>query len=134
MAGKDLVYLFLCRSDKRKRLIEKIKEKYENINIVDIVCSGRFKPEYALKLINKGVKGVIILGCIPADCIYREGSTISERRLFLAKQILSGFGLQEDKLQVMWHKTNEIDPVLKEIDKFMKETISVSKKEEVSKV
>lgn len=134
MAGKDLVYLFLCRAKERKRLIEKINNKYPNILVVDIGCSGRFNPEYALKLINKGASGVLILGCTPADCIYREGSLISERRLFLAKKILSGFGLNEEKLQVMWHKINEVEPVLKEIDKFMNEVTAIKDKEGVEKV
>ena len=34
----------------------------------------------------------------------------------------------------MWHKINEIEPVLKEIDKFMKEVIVIKDEEGVEKV
>lgn len=129
MAREGLTYLFLCRADKRKKLIAKITNKYPHIKIVDIICSGRFNTAYAFKLLNNGANGVIVLGCDPADCQYREGNLFAERRLFLAKKTLSCFGLDSERFQVIWHKVNEVNPVLSEIDRFMYETNVINEKE-----
>lgn len=129
MAREGIAYLFLCKSDRRKKLIDKIKNKYPQIRIVDIVCSGRFNPAYVFKLLSKEVDGILLLGCDPADCQYREGNLFAERRFYLAKKTLSGFGLDEERFQIIWHKVNEINPVLLEIDKFINELDSLNEME-----
>jgi F420-non-reducing hydrogenase iron-sulfur subunit len=120
MANKELVYLFPCLAEKRKRLIQEINKKYSSIHVVPITCAGRFNTSLALKLIHEGAKGVIVLGCEPGDCHYREGSVFSERRFLLTKHTLKAFGLEEDRFQALWHKPSDVKRTMKEIDQYMK--------------
>jgi F420-non-reducing hydrogenase iron-sulfur subunit len=120
MANKELVYLFPCLAEKRKRLIQELNKKYSSIQVVPITCAGRFNTSLALKLIHEGAKGVIVLGCEPGDCHYREGSVFSERRFLLTKHTLKAFGLEEDRFQALWHKPSDVKHIMKEIDQYMK--------------
>jgi coenzyme F420-reducing hydrogenase delta subunit len=119
MAKERLIYLFICKTDIRKKLIETIKSKYSSINIIDTICAGKINPSMLLKLINNGADGIIVLGCNPADCHYREGNLFSERRFFLTKKSLDGFGFDSDRLQILWHKPTAVKPVLNDIEKFL---------------
>jgi coenzyme F420-reducing hydrogenase delta subunit len=119
MARECLVYLFVCKTDIRKKLIDTIKNKYNNIKVIDTVCAGKINPSMLLKIINNGAEGIIVLGCNQADCHYREGNLFSERRFYLTKKLLEGFGFNQDKLQILWHKPTSVIPVLDDIDKFL---------------
>ena len=96
-----------------------IQKKYPTMKVIPITCAGRFNTSLALKLIHEGAKGIMILGCEPGDCYYREGAVFSERRFFLTKHTLRAFGIEEDRFQVMWHKPSEVKKVIAEIDLFM---------------
>jgi coenzyme F420-reducing hydrogenase delta subunit len=119
MAEKGLVYLFVCKVDIRKKLINQINSKFPSIKVVDSICAGKINPSLLLKLINNGAKGVIVLGCEPADCYYREGNLFSERRFYLTKKTLEGFGFDPNRLQILWHKVTSIKPVINDIEKFL---------------
>lgn len=118
MAKQDLIYLFLCRADKRKKLVEEVEKKFPNIKTINIHCAGRFNPILAFKLLQQKVSGIVLLGCDTGDCHYREGNLFSERRICLAKETLKGFGLDENRLQALWYNPKQIDPVIKSLEEF----------------
>ena len=128
MAGRELVYLFPCLADKRKKVLSKIEKKYPYVKIVPILCAGRFNTNIALKMIHDGAAGIVVLGCEPGDCHYREGSAISERRFLLVKHTLKAFGIEEDRFQAMWHKPSDVKHVMNELDSFMERLASLDKK------
>ena len=127
MANKKLVYLFPCLAEKRKKVLKKIEQEYPEVKIVPILCAGRFNTDIALKLINDGADGVVMLGCEPGDCHYREGSAISERRFLLVKHSLKAFGFHGERFQIMWHKPSEMKSVMKELSLFMEKLDSLEK-------
>jgi len=128
MPNSDLIYLFYCRAEKRKKLIEMISKKFPQIKPIDIHCAGRFNPVIAFNLLMKEkVKGVVLLGCDSGDCHYREGNLFSERRLLLAQETLNAFGLSDSCLQVLWHNPNQVAPIIKELETFIKSIEYLSK-------
>jgi len=120
MAKQDLIYLFLCRADKRKKLLTEIEKKFPNIQTINIHCAGRFNPILAFKLLQQKAAGVILLGCDTGDCHYREGNLFSERRIFLARETLHGFGMDRNRLQALWYNPKQIAPVLESLETFTK--------------
>ncbi len=128
MANRKIVYLFPCLADKRKTLIKAVEEKYPSIKIVPITCAGRFNTSIALKLIHEGALGVVVLGCSPGDCHYREGSVFSERRFYLTKHTLKAFGIPSERFQAIWHKPSDVKNVIKELDLFMSQLSLLEKK------
>ncbi|MDD4028688.1 MAG: hydrogenase iron-sulfur subunit [Caldisericia bacterium] len=119
MANKELIYLFPCLAEQRKKVLQEIQKKYPLVQVVPITCAGRFNTSVALKLIHEGAKGVIVLGCEPGDCHYREGSAISERRFLLTKYTLKAFGIEEDRFQALWHKPSDVKKTMADIDLFI---------------
>ena len=118
MAKKDIIYLFVCRADKRKKLLAEIEKKFPNIQTVNIHCAGRFNPILAFKLLQQKAIGIVLLGCDTGDCHYREGNLFSERRMLLAKETLNGFGLDGNRLHVLWYNPKQIDPIIKSLEAF----------------
>jgi F420-non-reducing hydrogenase iron-sulfur subunit len=128
MLNTDQIYLFYCRSEKRKKLLNEIQKKLPQIKLINIHCAGRFNPILAFNLFMKeNVKGVVLLGCDSGDCHYREGNLFSERRLLLAQETMNTFGLDGSRLQVLWYKPNQVAPVIKELEIFSSLIENISK-------
>jgi len=128
MPKTNLIYLFYCRSEKRKKLAAEITRKFPSIKLVNIHCAGRFNPVIAFHLLMKEkVDGIVLLGCATGDCHYREGNLFSERRLLLAKETLNTFGLDGERLQVLWYSPNKVNDVLKELEIFTSRIENLSK-------
>ena len=128
MHNQNMIYLFYCRSDKRKRLIAEITKKFPFIKLIHIHCAGRFNPVLAFNLfMRENVSGVVLLGCDSGDCHYREGNLFSERRLLLAKETLNSFGLDGNRLQVLWYNPNKVKAVLKDLETFTQMLENLSK-------
>lgn len=118
MAKKDIIYLFVCRADKRQKLLDEIEKKFPNIQPVNIHCAGRFNPILSFKLLQQKASGIVLLGCDTGDCHYREGNLFSERRMLLAKETLNGFGLDGNRLHIIWHNPKQTAKVLKSLSEF----------------
>jgi coenzyme F420-reducing hydrogenase delta subunit len=128
MPKTDLIYLFYCRSEKRKKLVAEVTKKFPQIKLINIHCAGRFNSVLALNLLVKeNVKGVVLLGCDSGDCHYREGNLFSERRLLLAQETLNAFGLDGSRLQVLWYNPDKVSAVIKELEVFTSRLENLSK-------
>lgn len=66
-----------------------------NVSVVKVMCTGRIDPEFVLKAFSKGADGVLILGCHPGDCHYKEQNYRAVQRHRLVLQILRQFGIEE---------------------------------------
>ena len=56
-----------------------------NVRVVRVMCTGRVDPQFVLKAYDEGADGVLILGCHPGDCHYKEQNyrMIQRHRLLL---------------------------------------------------
>ncbi len=79
------------------------------VSIVRVMCSGRMDPTFVVKAFELGADGVIISGCHPGDCHYQEGNYKTLRRVHLLKRILDGFGIDPDRLRLVWVSASEGD-------------------------
>jgi F420-non-reducing hydrogenase iron-sulfur subunit len=79
------------------------------VSIVRVMCSGRMDPTFVAKAFELGADGVIISGCHPGDCHYQEGNYKTLRRVHLLKRILDGFGIDPDRLRLVWVSASEGD-------------------------
>lgn len=86
------------------------------------MCTGRIDPQFILKAFSSGADGVIILGCHPGDCHYKEGNYKALRRYYLLRKLLKQFGIEEERLKLDWVSASEADKFVITINK-MVETI-----------
>lgn len=82
-----------------------------NTRVIRVMCSGRVDPQFVLNAFAKGADGVLIGGCHPGDCHYREGNYKALRRYKLLRRTLSKMGIEEDRLRLEWISAAEADRV-----------------------
>ena len=80
-----------------------------SVSIVRVMCSGRMDPTFVAKAFQLGADGVIISGCHPGDCHYQEGNYKTLRRVHLMKRLIAGFGINPDRLRLVWVSASEGD-------------------------
>jgi len=80
-----------------------------NLRVVRVMCSGRVDPQFILEAFKEGADGVMILGCHPGDCHYKEGNLQALKRYGLIKRVLRQFGIEEDRLRLDWISAGEGD-------------------------
>jgi F420-non-reducing hydrogenase iron-sulfur subunit len=71
-----------------------------NVRIVRIMCTGRMDPQFVVKAFHEGADGVLILGCHPGDCHYKEQNyrMIQRHRMFL--RLLDEMGIERERCRL----------------------------------
>lgn len=71
-----------------------------NVRIVRIMCTGRMDPQFVVKAFHEGADGVLVLGCHPGDCHYKEQNyrMIQRHRMFL--RLLEESGIERDRCRL----------------------------------
>lgn len=77
------------------------------IRIIRTMCSGRFDPEFILKAFEKGIDGIIVCGCHPGDCHYREGNLEAEKKVKMTSKLLDAVGIDTRRFRLEWVSASE---------------------------
>jgi len=77
------------------------------LSVIRVMCSGRVDPVLAATALLRGADGVLIAGCHPGDCHYREGNYYARRRFALLKKTLETLGLEPDRVMLAWISATE---------------------------
>ena len=80
-----------------------------NVRIVRVMCSGRVEPDFVLKAFHEGADGVMVCGCHPGDCHYKEGNYKAARRMLLLARTLEQFGIEPERFRLEWISAAEGD-------------------------
>lgn len=83
------------------------KDVPANVRIVRVMCSGRIDPQFVLEAFKDGADAVMVLGCHPGDCHYKEGNYRSLARLKLLQNLIVQFGIEKERLKVEWVSASE---------------------------
>jgi F420-non-reducing hydrogenase iron-sulfur subunit len=78
-----------------------------SLSVIRVMCSGRVDPVMAATALLHGADGVLIAGCHPGDCHYREGNYYARRRFALLKKTFETLGLETDRLMLAWVSASE---------------------------
>ncbi|OGS17137.1 MAG: methyl-viologen-reducing hydrogenase subunit delta [Elusimicrobia bacterium RIFOXYA2_FULL_50_26] len=78
-----------------------------NIRVIRVMCSGRVDPQFVMKAFSEGADGVMILGCHPGDCHYKEGNYKALRRARALEKLLQQFGIEKERFQLDWVSASE---------------------------
>jgi F420-non-reducing hydrogenase iron-sulfur subunit len=92
-----------------------------NIRVIRVMCSGRVDPAFVLKALALGADGVLIAGCHPGECHYIEQNYKAMRRYHMLKQMLSQFGLEEDRVRLVWASAAEGQRLADEINRLVED-------------
>jgi F420-non-reducing hydrogenase iron-sulfur subunit len=78
-----------------------------NVKLVRVMCSGRVDPQFVMKAFREGADGVMVLGCHPGDCHYRNGNMKALRRYRLFEKMLSQMGIENGRFKLDWVSAGE---------------------------
>ena len=78
-----------------------------SLSVIRVMCSGRVDPVLVATALLRGADGVLIAGCHPGDCHYREGNYYARRRFTLLKKTIESLGLEPDRLMLAWVSASE---------------------------
>jgi len=90
-----------------------------NIRLIRLMCSGRLDPTFALKALAGGADGVLITGCHPGECHYLEQNYKALRRFLLLRRTLSQFGIEPQRVKLIWASAAEGVRLAEEITKMI---------------
>ena len=85
------------------------------------MCTGRIDPEFVIQGFQSGADGVVILGCHPGDCHYKEGNYNALRRFSLLRRVLGQFGIGAERLRLEWISACESDKFVETLHDMVKE-------------
>lgn len=92
-----------------------------NVRLVRLMCSGRLDPMFVFKALASGADGVLISGCHPGECHYLEQNYKALRRFLLMRRVLSGFGVEPERVRLVWASAAEGVRLAQEITKLVEE-------------
>jgi len=78
-----------------------------NMRPIRVMCSGWVEPDLVLAALRNGADGVLIAGCHPGECHYLEGNLKTLRRYKLLKRMLAQFGIEKERVQLVWASASE---------------------------
>jgi len=73
-----------------------------NVRVVRVMCTGRIDPSFVLKAFAEGADGVLVAGCHPGDCHYKEGNYRVIRRTALLQKLLDQMGIEPERFRLEW--------------------------------
>jgi len=115
---------FLCNwcSYRAADLAGTSRTKYApNMRAIRVMCSGRVDPTFVLKALREGADGVMIAGCHPGECHYVEGNIKALRRYTLLKRMLKQWGIEPERVQLVWASASEGNLLAKAVDRMTEE-------------
>lgn len=78
-----------------------------NVRVVRVMCTGRIDPSFVLKAFAEGADGVLVAGCHPGDCHYKEGNYKVIRRIALLQKLLDQMGIEPERFRLEWVSAGE---------------------------
>ena len=90
-----------------------------NLRVVRVLCSGRTDPQFIMEAFKEGADGVMILGCRPGDCHYKEGNFQLLRMYTILKKVLAQFGIEEDRLRLDWVSAGQADKFVRVVSEMV---------------
>lgn len=92
-----------------------------NMRPIRVMCSGRVEPDLVLAALRNGADGVLIAGCHPGECHYLEGNLKTLRRYKLLKRMLAQFGIEKERVQLVWASASEGSALANAINRMTQE-------------
>jgi len=97
------------------------REYPPNLIPVTVNCSGRVEASEVMRAFRDGADGVLISGCHPGDCHYTSGNYKTGRRVALLKHTLEEFGMNSDRVKLVWISATEGDEFARVVREFTEE-------------
>jgi len=87
--------------------------------VIRTMCSARVDPAWILQAFKLGADGIMVAGCHPGDCHYIGGNYRTRRRIALLRSLLIQFGLDTERLSLVWISAGEAEKFANTVNNFI---------------
>ena len=127
MSGVPRIVVFLCQfslySEADQIWID--TQLPEHIKLIKVPCTGRISPLFVLNAVQGGADGVLISGCRPEQCHFKEGNLGARRQLDEFWRFLRFLGVEPDRLRFAWIDLSERGRIQQELAKLEKQVRAI---------
>jgi F420-non-reducing hydrogenase iron-sulfur subunit len=74
----------------------------DGVRMIEVPCSGRINPLLLVSTLQRGADGILVVGCEPGHCHYKEGNYLGRRKFATLKSFLEYVGLEGNRVQFAW--------------------------------
>lgn len=71
------------------------------VRIISTPCTGKLEMEHILEAFEKGIDGILIVGCLEGGCHFVEGNLRARKRSDKIRSILEEIGLGCERLKMV---------------------------------
>jgi F420-non-reducing hydrogenase iron-sulfur subunit len=71
------------------------------VRILPTPCTGKLEMEHILEAFEKGIDGVLIVGCLEGGCHFVEGNLRARKRTDRVRAMLEEIGLKAERLKMV---------------------------------
>ncbi|MET1124266.1 MAG: CoB-CoM heterodisulfide reductase HdrA2 [Archaeoglobaceae archaeon] len=104
-----------------------MKIQYDpNVRIIRVPCTGRIDPEWILRALEKGIDGVLVVGCRMGECHFKYGNFKAKDRIDAILELLKTVGM-EDRVAYAWHSAGEAEGFAKDVNEFVEKIRGIKK-------
>ena len=72
-----------------------------SVRIISTPCTGKLEMEHILEAFEKGIDGILIVGCLEGGCHFQEGNLRARKRADRIRSILEEIGLGSERLKMV---------------------------------
>ena len=85
------------------------------IKLIKVPCTGRISPLFVLNAVQGGADGILISGCKPEKCHFKEGNLGARRQLDEFARFLTYLGMEAGRLCFVWIDLSEHGRIQQEL-------------------
>lgn len=99
-AAEPRILAFVCQwSIRSDQEWAKLAHLGDQVQVVNLPCSGRVDPDLILLALTQGADGVLVVGCQEGECHYQRGTYLGRSKMALLGQILDQLGIGGDRVR-----------------------------------
>jgi coenzyme F420-reducing hydrogenase delta subunit len=95
--------------------------------LVKLPCTGRINPLYILNAAQGGADGIVISGCLPEKCHYKEGNLSALRHHEEFLNFLDYIGYERSRVRFVWLDLQDRGRIQRELADFEAEIAKLGK-------
>jgi coenzyme F420-reducing hydrogenase delta subunit len=98
-----------------------------SIHRLKLQCTGRINPLHILNAIQGGADGIMISGCLPEKCHYKEGNLSALRQHDEFLNFLDYIGYERDRVRFIWLDLQDRGRIQRELANFETDINNIGK-------
>lgn len=98
-----------------------------SIHLVKLSCTGRINPLHILNAVQGGADGIMISGCLPEKCHFKEGNLSALRQHDEFLNLLDYIGYERDRIRFVWLDLQDRGRIQRELADFESEISKLGK-------